>query len=29
MQFFEYGKPDGVPLVLMLGTPHTGDSGAG
>lgn len=28
MHFFEYGKPDGVPLVLMLGTPHTGDSGA-
>lgn len=26
MQFFEYGKPDGVPLVFMLGTPHTGDS---
>jgi pimeloyl-ACP methyl ester carboxylesterase len=26
MHFFEYGKPDGVPLVFMLGTPHTGDS---
>lgn len=26
MQFFEYGKPDGVPLVFLLGTPHTGDS---
>ena len=26
MQFFEYGKPDGVPLLFLLGTPHTGDS---
>lgn len=26
MQFFEYGKPDGVPLVFLLGTPHTGES---
>lgn len=26
MHFFEYGKLDGVPLVFMLGTPHTGDS---
>ncbi|TZF90713.1 alpha/beta fold hydrolase [Cognatilysobacter lacus] len=26
MQFFEYGKPDGQPLVFLLGTPHTGDS---
>lgn len=26
MQFFEYGKTDGVPLVFQLGTPHTGDS---
>lgn len=26
MQFFEYGKPDGTPLVFLLGTPHTGDS---
>lgn len=26
MQFFEYGKPDGAPLVFLLGTPHTGDS---
>ena len=29
MRFFEYGKPDGVPLVFLLGTPHTGDSLAG
>ena len=21
MQFFEYGKPDGVPLVFLSGTP--------
>jgi pimeloyl-ACP methyl ester carboxylesterase len=26
MQFFEYGKPDGIPLLFLLGTPHTGDS---
>lgn len=26
MQFFEYGKPDGAPLVFLLGTPHIGDS---
>jgi pimeloyl-ACP methyl ester carboxylesterase len=26
MQFFEYGKPDGAPLLFLLGTPHTGDS---
>jgi pimeloyl-ACP methyl ester carboxylesterase len=26
MQFFEYGKSDGAPLVFLLGTPHTGDS---
>jgi pimeloyl-ACP methyl ester carboxylesterase len=26
MQFFEYGKPDGIPLLLLLGTPHAGDS---
>ncbi len=26
MQFFEYGKADGAPLVFLLGTPHTGDS---
>jgi pimeloyl-ACP methyl ester carboxylesterase len=26
MQFFEYGKPDGIPLVFLLGTPHTGES---
>jgi pimeloyl-ACP methyl ester carboxylesterase len=26
MHFFEYGKSDGVPLVFLLGTPHTGDS---
>jgi len=26
MQFFEYGKVDGVPLVFLLGPPHTGDS---
>jgi len=26
MQFFEYGKPDGLPLLFLLGTPHTGDS---
>ena len=26
MHFFEYGKPGGVPLVFLLGTPHTGDS---
>ena len=26
MQFFEYGKSDGVPLVFLLGTPHTGES---
>ena len=26
MHFFEYGDPDGVPLVFLLGTPHTGDS---
>lgn len=26
MEFFEYGKPDGAPLVFLLGTPHTGDS---
>jgi len=26
MQFFEYGKPDGVPLVFLSGTPHTEDS---
>ena len=25
MQFFEYGKPDGVPLVFRSGTPHTAD----
>ena len=26
MQFFEYGKPDGVPLLFFLGTPQTGES---
>lgn len=26
MQFFEYGKPDGIPLIFLLGTPHTGES---
>lgn len=26
MHFFEYGKQDGIPLVFLLGTPHTGDS---
>jgi pimeloyl-ACP methyl ester carboxylesterase len=26
MRFFEYGKQNGVPLVFLLGTPHTGDS---
>lgn len=26
MHFFEYGDPQGVPLVFLLGTPHTGDS---
>jgi pimeloyl-ACP methyl ester carboxylesterase len=26
MQFFEFGKPDGAPLLFFLGTPHTGDS---
>lgn len=26
MHFFEYGERDGVPLVFLLGTPHTGDS---
>lgn len=26
MQFFEYGKPDGTPLLFLLGTPHSGDS---
>jgi len=26
VQFFEYGKPDGTPLLFLLGTPHTGDS---
>lgn len=25
MQFFEYGKPDGIPLVLLMGTPQTGE----
>lgn len=28
MHFFEYGKPDGVPLLFLLGTPHTGDGAA-
>ena len=26
MRFFEYGKPDGAPLLFLPGTPHTGDS---
>lgn len=26
MEFFEYGKLDGAPLIFFLGTPHTGDS---
>jgi len=26
VQFFEYGKPGGTPLLFLLGTPHTGDS---
>lgn len=26
MQFFEYGKPNGAPLLFLLGTPHKGDS---
>jgi pimeloyl-ACP methyl ester carboxylesterase len=26
MEFFEYGKPDGIPLLFLLGTPHAGDS---
>jgi len=26
MHFYEYGKADGVPLVFLLGTPHTGES---
>ncbi|MDP3668640.1 MAG: hypothetical protein Q8R69_02995 [Telluria sp.] len=25
MQFFEYGQPNGAPLLFLLGTPHTGD----
>ena len=28
MQFAEYGKADGVPLVLLLGTPHAVESAA-
>jgi pimeloyl-ACP methyl ester carboxylesterase len=26
MHFYEYGKADGVPLVFLLGTPHTGEN---
>lgn len=26
MHFFEYGKPDGIPVLFLLGTPHTGES---
>jgi pimeloyl-ACP methyl ester carboxylesterase len=25
MHFFEYGRPDGIPLVFLMGTPHTGE----
>lgn len=26
MHFFEYGKSNGVPVLFLLGTPHSGDS---
>lgn len=28
MQFFEYGRLDGIPVLFLLGTPHTGKSAA-